>query len=223
MIEIYIDPVIAELRAIYSTALEENNSTLVIRELLTIHTDAIYKAFLHGNSAVAFHLGSWCPAVVGKNSSQIMAFDLNLIHVQESVAREYGFSNWESVVNLNNQRHNPEFELAVEKVISGDIDALQNQLEMNPELALQKSGYGHSATLLHYLGANGIESQRQITPMNCGQIAQCLIEYGAEVNAHANMYGGGSTTLELVLSSAHPKKAGVVESLANVLKAAGAH
>jgi len=76
-------------------------------------------------------------------------------------------------------------------------------------------------SLLHYIGANGVESYRQITPMNAAEIVKTLIDAGADVNAPANMYGG-STPLELVLSSAHPHNAGVVDEIAAVLRNAGA-
>lgn len=124
---------------------------------------------------------------------------------------------------MKNQQLDSEFESAVEMVITGNINDLRTILKLNPRLTVQSSGYSHSAKLLHYLGVNGVESQRQITPMNCVQIGQCLIDNGAEVNTHANMYGGGSTTLGLVLSGAHPAKAGVTEALAKVLKDAGAN
>jgi len=221
--DIFIDPIIADLRRVHSSAFKARKPTLVIKERLNLHANAIYEAFVNRNSAVTFHLGSWCPAVVGKKPEEIMKSDLDLKQVRESVAREYGYSNWDTVQNLKSQQLDAEFESAVDMVVTGDIDALGELLKLNPGLAVKRSVYGHSATLLHYLGANGVESQRQITPMNCVQIAQCLIEHGADVNAHANMYGGGSTTLGLVLSSAHPAKAGVTEALAKVLKDAGAN
>jgi len=222
MTDIFIDPAIADIRHLYNHALGQHNTTLVIKDLLTYHADAIYNAFINGDRTVTFHLGSWCPAVVGKKPDQIMSSNLNLDQVRESVAREYGFTDWQTVLNLNNQQLDTRFETAVELVITGELNALQNQLGKNPKLTVQQSDYGHRATLLHYLGANGVESQRQITPLNCVQVAQCLIDHGADVNAVANMYGGGSTTLGLVLSSAHPAKAGVTEALATVLKNAGA-
>jgi len=222
MTDVFIDPIISDLRRIHSTAIEAQGPTLVVRELLTIHAEAIYKAYSNGDSVVTFHLGSWCPTVVGKKPEKIMEMGLDLNQIRESVAREYGFPTWQTVQNLDKRELDPAFESAVESVITGDIDGLQIKLISNPDLTLQRSGYGHSATLLHYLGANGVESQRQITPMNCVQIAQCLIDHRADVNAHANIYGGGSTTLDLVLSSAHPAKAGVTEALAKVLSDAGA-
>jgi len=222
MVDVYIDPKIAEVRRIHQSAVDAHPPTLVIRELLQQHAAAIHTAFTDGNSAMTFHLGSWSPDVVGKKPEQIMQTKLNLAQVQESVAREYGFTDWQTVQNLADQQLDGEFESLVDFVTTGKLNELQSGLKSNPQLATQQSGYGHTATLLHYIGSNGVESQRQITPLNAAQIAQCLIDHGAVVNAEANMYGGGSTTLGLVLSSAHPANAGVTDALAKVLQDAGA-
>jgi hypothetical protein len=58
--------------------------------------------------------------------------------------------------------------------------------------------------------------------MNLAEIAQLLIDAGADVNAAANMYGGGSTPLGLLLTSAHPAAAGVTGDVRTVLENAGA-
>ena len=58
--------------------------------------------------------------------------------------------------------------------------------------------------------ANGVEDYRQKTPPNAIEIARALLEAGAEVDALAETYGGGrgQTTMNLLVSSAHPDIAG---------------
>ena len=51
---------------------------------------------------------------------------------------------------------------------------------------------------------------------------ELLVEAGADVNATANMYGGGSMVLGLPVTSDHPAKAGVTGDARKVLEAAGA-
>jgi hypothetical protein len=48
--------------------------------------------------------------------------------------------------------------------------------------------------------------------MRC-KIAEMLLNGGAEVDALADMYGGGCTTLGLVATNIHPKVAGVLHEL----------
>ncbi len=94
----------------------------------------------------------------------------------------------------------------------------------HPDLVKARSESDHRATLLHYVAANGIENELQKSPKNAAEIARILIEAGAEVDALAETYGGGTnqTTLCLLVSSIHPAAAGVQPALVQVLCDAGA-
>ena len=54
------------------------------------------------------------------------------------------------------------------------------------------------------------------------EVTRSLLDAGADVNAVAGMYGGGSTTIALLITSSHPAEAGVVEEVVKVLLEAGA-
>ena len=151
-----------------------------------------------------------------------MASSLNLDQALQTIAREHGYNDWNEVEAHKGVILDEQFEKAVDAVVQGDIVQLRDQLDAKPELMNQRSQYGHRATLLHYIGANGVESYRQIVPLNAPDVAQCLINAGADVNAHAEMYEGGSTTLGLVLTSVHPRNAGVASAIVEILKGAGA-
>ena len=110
----------------------------------------------------------------------------------------------------------------MDAILSGNVDQLRTLLEKNPSLIHQQSDFGHQSTLLHYVGCNGVETYRQVIPMNLAEIAQVLIEAGADVNATAGMYGGDSTTIGLLVTSAFPAEAGVVDEVVKVLVDAGA-
>jgi hypothetical protein len=114
------------------------------------------------------------------------------------------------------------FELAADAIVAGDARTLEKLLRDEPTLVRARSTRHHHSTLLHYLGANGVEGFRQRTPKNAVQIAGILLNAGAEVDAVADMYGGGCTTLGLVATSIHPKAAGVLHELIDVLLAHGA-
>ena len=114
------------------------------------------------------------------------------------------------------------FELAVEAVINGDIAALQQLLQQNPELVRARSTQATRATLLHYIAANGVEDSRQKTPPNAVEVAKILLQAGAEPDALAEMYGGQCTTLSMLVSSCHPAKAGVQVALVETLLDFGA-
>lgn len=221
MVKIYIDPKIVALRRLHGDLFDGGYQDKNIRDWLSSQANTLLDGHRAGNSAVTFHLGCWSPDFVGADSAHIMSCTLTLAQVQETIAREYGYDSWSEVETLQSTMLDAEFERTVDYVIEGDVSQVQKQLRERPELVSQRSQYGHRATLLHYLGANGVESYRQITPLNAAKVARCIILGGADVNARAEMYGG-STALSLVLTSAHPHNAGVAEKIAEVLKNSGA-
>lgn len=113
------------------------------------------------------------------------------------------------------------FESAAEAIVHGDIETLRRLLREHPDLIRARSVRNHHATLLHYIGANGIEGWRQHTPPNAVEILELLLASGAPIDVYADMYGG-STTLGLVATSLHPERAGLQEQLIDVLLAHGA-
>jgi ankyrin repeat protein len=109
------------------------------------------------------------------------------------------------------------FEKAADAIVNGDLATLKRLLRQDPKLVRSRSTREHHATLLHYVSANGVEGYRQKTPKNAVQIAKVLLAAGAEVQAEADVYGGGATTLGLVATSVHPERAGVQKALLELL------
>jgi hypothetical protein len=149
-----------------------------------------------------------------------------LADAQLVVAREHGFESWprfaKHVEALSRKSSSTSrFESAVDAVIAGDTATLERLLRENPELVRSRSTRRHRATLLLYVGANGVEDYRQRSPKNSVEIAEMLLKAGADVNAVGEMYGG-STTLGLVATSGHPLRTGVQEALIETLLAHGA-
>ncbi len=95
-------------------------------------------------------------------------------------------------------------------------------LRGHPDLARARSTRRHHATLLHYVGANGVEGGRQKTPKNAVEVAKTLLDAGAEADALADMYESKCTTMSMLVSSSHPAEAGLQIALAEVLLDHGA-
>jgi hypothetical protein len=150
-----------------------------------------------------------------------------LADAQFFVARCHGFASWpkfakhlEALTSANSPVS--KFELAVDAIVNGDVTTLSKLLRDNPELVRARSTREHRSTLLHYISANGIEDFRQKTPKNIVEIANLLLEAGADVNAESDAYGGRSATLGLTATSCHPEEAGVQIPLMELLIDRGA-
>lgn len=143
------------------------------------------------------------------------------------VARSHGFASWPRLVaHLDRLARSgtdvASFEAAADAIVSGDEATLRRLLRDSPELIHARSTREHHATLLHYVSANGVEGYRQVTPKNIVAITEILLDTGAEVEAEAEVYGGGCTTLGLAATSAHPRLAGVQLPLIQLLLDHGA-
>ena len=114
------------------------------------------------------------------------------------------------------------FAQAVQAIINGDEPGLLGLLQAHPGLIHERAPSAHQATLLHYVGANGVEEEVQRSPKNAPAIARILLEAGAEVDAVAPIYDHYDTTLCLTVTSVHPYVAGVQASLVDVLVDHGA-
>jgi hypothetical protein len=143
------------------------------------------------------------------------------------IARNHFVDGWKAFAEFTKQVEDDSspvarFERAVDAVVTGDAAALEVALRNHPELVRTRSRRTHHSMLLHYVGANGVEGWRQQTPKNSVQIAEILLAAGAEIDATADMYHGGCTTLGLVATSIHPTVAGVLQPLVDVLLVHGA-
>jgi len=174
----------------------------------------------------------WKPREVAEG--EIASAPLTRDDARLAVARGYSFRDWPALSELVEAVQDPEssvraFELATEAVIRGDLETLDRMLTADPSLVHARSTRitchdpaVHTATLLHYLAANGVEGYRQLSPPNAVAIARRLVEAGADPNALAGMYGGRCATLPMLVSSTPPAEAGVQVPLVHALVDAGA-
>lgn len=167
------------------------------------------------------------PRLHGLSAADIRKHKFTLADAQLVIARSHYFESWPKLLRHIEtlSAHDPRitrFERAADAIIHGDIETLVALLHAHPALVRQRSTRAHRAPLLHYVAANGVEDYRQLTPTNAVDVARALLDAGAEVDAASKAYGGGSTALGLVATSAHPRRAGVQIPLIDLLLAHGA-
>jgi hypothetical protein len=219
---IYISDQVKEVERLHRDLLTDAVRRLPVRDQLDRQAHRLVEGHKAGDRAVATHITCWHPTLVCHSADDIMCSNLTLDDARQTIAREYGFTDWADVEARGANPPDQDFELAVDALLDGDVEKLRGLLARNPSLIRQRSSFGHASTLLHYVGSNGVETHRQRVPMNLAEIARLMLDAGADVNATANMYGGDSTTLGLLVTSDHPARAGVTEEVRKVLVDAGA-
>jgi ankyrin repeat protein len=174
-------------------------------------------------------ISRWTDQIVGFIQRKINEHDgrCRLSDAQFIIARSHGFDSWTKFSKhlhglTQKNSATARFEAAADAIIRGDIKTLNRLLRDDPQLVHARSTREHEATLLHYTSANGVEGYRQKTPPNIVEIAALLLKNGAEVDAEADVYGGGATTLGLAATSIHPDRAGVQNELMQLLLDYGA-
>ncbi len=201
-------------------------ATLADQQTVRNQLEQLAAALLHdhqsGDPRAAIWIKNWHPRFVGNDPAEIMAGQFTAADARLVVAKDQRFADWADVEARGDVAPNPKFEQAVDTVVTGDLSKLEQLLQESPELAQEQSAYGHGATLLYYLAANGIEIRRQKSPYNAAEIAKTLIAAGADPQTTANSYGQACPVVNALVTSGHPAEAGVQGPLLEVLLDAGA-
>jgi len=219
---VYVSGQVREVERLHRDLLSDSFRHLPIRDQLDRQAQRIVEGHKAGNRAVVMHITCWHPKLVCHSADDIMSGPFTLDDARQTIAKEFGFADWSDVEARGTIPPDADFELAVDTLLSGNVEMLRGLLANNPSLIHRRSSFGHRSTLLHYVGSNGVETYRQKVPLNLAEITRLLVDAGADVNATANMYGGGSTALGLLVTSDHPAKAGVTGEVSKVLVEAGA-
>lgn len=191
-----------------------------------LQADRLHAALQTGDNAARWNFKWLHPRYRGKSVAEVDVASLGIADARLVVAQEYAFNTWEDLAKFTDAvtQEGPIaiFETAVDAVVDGDLPTLQSLLRDHPQLPHARSTRRHHATLLHYVGANGVEGARQKTPPNAVEITRALLDAGADPDAVAELYDNKCTTISMIVSSAHPAKAGLQAVLAETLLHYGA-
>jgi len=218
-----LHPAVAADRRLFGTCVATRRPTTV-GELLDAMVDAVGDALHTGDPAAIAYFTNWHADYLGATPTSIIESAPGRTDVMLAVTRGHGFSDWDAAQLSGDRRFEPLFEAAADAVVDGDDGSLAELLTARPSLVSERSPLGHSATLLHYVAANGVEFRRQASGPAAPVVAERLLSAGAAVDALADTYGGGTsqTGLVLLLTSGHPAKAGVTNAVLDVLLRYGA-
>ena len=210
--DVYVDPRVQKVIDLYADVIAGDFYSLPVSRQLEVQAARLTDAHHKGDDSVCFQIGSWHPGLVGKQDDAILNHRFSIDDGRTTIAREYGFKDWDGVNSNGPTRSNVKFENAVNTMLSGNLALLESLIGESPDLISARSQYGHSATLLHYAGTNGVESYRQVVPLNLAEIVDFLIASGADLKSKAAIYGG-STPRELFKTSKHSQDSGVYKDV----------
>ena len=205
---VYVDPEVQKVLNLYADVFAGDFYSLPVRRQLELQAIRLTEAHHNRDDSVCFQIGSWHPELAGKHDDAILNHVFSIDDGRTTLAREYGFKDWNDVDSIGHRRSNVKFEKAVNTMLSGNLSLLKRLVGETPHLISARSQYCHNATLLHYAGTNGVESYRQVVPLNLADIVDFLIASGADLTSKAGIYGG-STPRQLFETSKHPYESDV--------------
>lgn len=215
---LHINGEVAGIRSLFGPLLDEPGwHRQPVRIQLERQAAVLLDAHSAGDRRVGSIFSCWHPELIGAAAAKILAHPVTLDDCLLALAREHGFADTEAIAG----EHRESFERAVDAVVHGELDDLRALLDAEADLVTARSAFGHRATLLHYVGSNGVETWRQVVPGTIEAITALVLDRGADVHAEAAIYGG-STTIHLAATSCHPRDAGLMGPLLRCLVAAGA-
>jgi hypothetical protein len=221
-VTVYVAPEVAAVCAVYDGLLGVEAAQRDGAEHMRLLAERLAEGHRRRHRGALVELSNWHPGLAGRSAEAIWSAVLSDRDYLDTVARGHGYLDWASALAVRPIDPTPEFERGVDAVLAGDRETVADLLRRHPGLVAMRSRWGHRATLLHYLAANGVEIYRQLVPANAADVAHLLLANGADVTATVRVYGGEQTVLGLLLTSSHPANAGITDQVAQVLRGAGA-
>jgi hypothetical protein len=220
-----LDPAARALRALnlrFQDALPPVGETTTVGAVLARRVELVWEGCRAGDDAA----GAFVRGAGGRIAGALARGGLSPALVREAVARQHGYADWAAALAEHDRPVDPRFEAAVEAVVCGEVDTLRALLDTDPALVGARAPFGHRASLVHYVAANGVEMTRQWhSPGNAPRILRALLERGAEPDALCQTYRAdrAQTPMCLLVSSSHPAEAGVQAELVAELCRGGAN
>jgi hypothetical protein len=218
---VFVARPVADVVALYGDLVDHRASARSACAQIDVLATRLLEGHRRRHAGAAVELHNWLPGATQQAPTALFGLPLTLDDARDAAARAHGFADRHAAA-LAVAGGDTELEAAIEALLQGDVVGLTAAIDRTPDLVVRRSHYGHGATLLHYLAANGVETYRQRVPLNGAAIASMLLARGADPNAEADMYSGRRRTRGMLISSAHPRLAGVTDEILRVLDRAGA-
>ena len=131
--KIYIPDAVAELHLFYGSLVTDYVKYPVIFQHLEAVAIKHWEGMQNNNDGVVIEINNYHPGHLGRSLEELKGLNLTFADSLTTIANEFGFSGWKEVEELGQQKYNTSFELAIDNLLAGDIEALklQNELSFN--------------------------------------------------------------------------------------------
>lgn len=214
--DVYIPKVVERIQEFYGDLLDHGPEYSTIGKHLEAISRRMWEGIQQGNEFIYQEISNYHRKHLGRSYEVLSRLNLNEDDCRQTVANEFGYSKWDEVLSQV-LPYDHDFEDTLNAMLKGEKERLIKNIRSKPALVNKPSRYGHGATLLHYAVANGVEIWRQQLPLNLPEIVKFLLEQGADPGSKMRVYGGEYTPPELLLSSLHPRNAGIFEELRSLM------
>ena len=210
-------PIVQEIKTYYGSVLTHYEKDPNIAIHLELIAERMWQGLKEELDLVITQINNYHPRYLNKSKSEILAANLTKKDCYDATAQGHGFKSWNDFKDAEAKQYFIPFEKAIDGFLAGNLDLVKALIIEHPTIISRRSPYAHQATLLHYAASNGVEIWRQVVPKNLVEMTIFLLEKGADPKATMKVYGGAFDTLSLLLTSAHPYAAGVIDPMKRVL------
>src|SRR4051794_748473 len=140
---VYVSDQVREVERLHRDLLTDGVRRLPIRDQLDRQAHRIVEGHKAGDRAVVTHVTCWHPTLVCHSADHIMNGPFTLDDARQTVAREYGFADWPDVEARGAAPPDPDFEVAVDALLGGNVEKLRALLAGDPSLVHRRSSFGH--------------------------------------------------------------------------------
>ncbi|MEM9836897.1 MAG: hypothetical protein AAF828_10365 [Bacteroidota bacterium] len=211
---IYRSMIIASAQQLFAPLLVQEAGS--VQEHLSQLAELLWQGLRSLHPAAVNLAANWFPDTIGASKETISSREWRLADAQLIIAREHGYIDFTDITGY----YDPIFERFINLLLAGEFAPVKSLLKEYPHIVHTRSSYGHRATALHYLAANGVETRRQQVPLQLVELIKLLLQHGADPKATMYVYHQDCTPLDLLVTSAHPYAAGLGEQAAQVLSEA---
>src|SRR5437867_10045739 len=125
---VYVSDQVREVERLHRDLFTDSFRKLPVRDQLDRQAHRIVEAHKAGDRAVVTHVTCWHPTLVCHSADEIMSGPFTLDDARQTIAKEYGFADWSDVEARGENSPDQDFELAVDTLLSGDVEKLHGLL-----------------------------------------------------------------------------------------------